>query len=216
MPKYLTITHNGEFETIEKKSRFICQMARVTTPEAAQDFINAVKKQHYKANHNVSAFVLGENDDVQRANDDGEPSGTSGVPMLQVLQQMGLKDVVAVTTRYFGGIKLGTGGLIRAYANSVTETVHHLGIVERRLQKELLLHITYSQLGTVQNLLEQADFPVDEIDYTDTVTVHLFVDNDKIDSLKADLIERLNARLTIEEGADSYREVPYIEKSETI
>jgi len=214
MPPYITIAQDGEYEFVEKKSRFICHMARVTSDDDAQAFITEIKKKHYKANHNVAAYVLGDHDEVQRAFDDGEPTGTAGVPMLQVIQQMGLKDVVAVTTRYFGGIKLGAGGLIRAYANSVSETAHHIGLVERRLQKAISLQITYPQLGTVQNFLEQANQPIENIAYTDTVTVQLFVDADRVATLEADLTDRLNGQVTIEIGADSYREVPFDTKSE--
>ncbi|KRM72340.1 YigZ family protein [Lacticaseibacillus brantae] len=216
MTPYITIAHDGEYEFSEKKSRFICQMARVKSDEAAQTFITEIKKKQYKATHNVAAYVLGEHDEIQRAFDDGEPTGTAGVPMLQVIQQMHLKDVVAVTTRYFGGTKLGAGGLIRAYANSVSEAAHHIGLVERRLQKNVSLHITYAQLGTVQNFLEQANQPIAETTYTDVVTVQLFIDANRVAILETELTDRLNGQVHIEIGQDSYREVPLDTKSESL
>ncbi|PDM36799.1 YigZ family protein, partial [Bacillus cereus] len=98
-----------------QKSRFICYVSRATTEEEAQEFIQKIQKQNWNATHNCSAYLIGEQDQIQKANDDGEPSGTAGVPMLEVLKKRGLKDTVVVVTRYFGGIKLGAGGLIRAY-----------------------------------------------------------------------------------------------------
>ncbi len=115
IPSYFTVKQRGEHEIVIQKSRFIAHFARVETEEEAQDFIQEIKKQHWSATHNCSAYLIGEQDQIQKANDDGEPSGTAGVPMLEVLKKRELKDTVVVVTRYFGGIKLGAGGLIRAY-----------------------------------------------------------------------------------------------------
>src|SRR5699024_11199596 len=110
--RYCTIRENGQAEIEIKKSRFICSLFRIDTEETAKDFLQQLKKEHWKASHNCSAFVLGEKQEIQRSSDDGEPSGTAGVPILEVLKQRQLKDVLAVVTRYFGGTKLGAGGLI--------------------------------------------------------------------------------------------------------
>ena len=121
--QYLTIHQNTEFELVIKKSRFICSLARVHSEQEAQDFITRISKENRKANHNCYAYLLGDNDQIQRESDNGEPSGTAGVPILEALQLAHVHDVCAVVTRYFGGIKLGAGGLIRAYSNVTTEAI---------------------------------------------------------------------------------------------
>ncbi|MER2141095.1 MAG: YigZ family protein, partial [Priestia megaterium] len=133
LSQYYTVKQEGSHEITIQKSRFICHMKRVTTEEEAQQFIQDIKKQHWNATHNCSAYLIGERDQFQKANDDGEPSGTAGVPMLEVLKKRGLKDTVVVVTRYFGGIKLGAGGLVRAYGKSVSEALNELGTVKRTL-----------------------------------------------------------------------------------
>src|SRR3954468_21919919 len=127
---YHTVKGYGESEIIIQKSRFLTFVERAETEQDAQDFINNIKQLHRDATHNCSAYIIGEHDNVQKANDDGEPSGTAGVPMLEVLKKQGLKDTVVVVTRYFGGIKLGGGGLIRAYGSATTEGIVATGTVE--------------------------------------------------------------------------------------
>jgi len=142
---YLTIKEDGQSEIEIKKSRFICSLKRIKTEEEAKDFIQALKKEHWKANHNCSAFVLGEKNDIQRSSDDGEPSGTAGVPMLEVLKKNELINVVAVVTRYFGGTKLGAGGLIRAYSSAVSHALNEIGMWKESFKKKFLykLNIHY-------------------------------------------------------------------------
>ena len=137
LQKYRTIKEDNQHEVEIKKSRFICFLKRIETEEEAKAFIQQIKKEHWKANHNCSAFVLGDHHEIQRSSDDGEPSGTAGVPMLEVLKKNDLINVCAVVTRYFGGTKLGAGGLIRAYSGSVAQAIVHTGIVEGRLQQEV-------------------------------------------------------------------------------
>lgn len=204
---YRTIQQNGEAELIIKKSRFITQLARVKSVDEAQAFIAQVKKVHYKANHNVPVFLLGDDDHIQRANDDGEPSGTAGVPMLKTLQEMGIHDVCAVTTRYFGGIKLGAGGLIRAYSNSIANAVNQIGIVERRLQKQITIEISYAQLGSVQHYLEAHDLPM-TINYTVNVEIETSVPDSALDSLQNDLTDLLSGQLSMTIGDDEFIEIP--------
>lgn len=208
MADYFTIQKNGEHETIIKKSRFICHLGRVHTEAEAKDFIALIQKKEYKANHNVPAYLLGDHDEIQHASDDGEPAGTAGVPMLKVLQEMQLHDVVAVTTRYFGGIKLGAGGLIRAYAGSVTAAVHAIGITQRLQQRQLTVTLTYSNLGSVQHYLETVDQPIASSEYTDKVTLHLAVNVAEVKPLTAALTDLLNGQLTIKEGGLQFAEVP--------
>src|SRR5690625_4457046 len=120
---YYTVKKEGSVQMTIQKSRFIGYVKRVETEEDAQDFIQEIKKKHHDATHNCSAYIIGEHDQIQKANDDGEPSGTAGIPMLEVLKKQKLKDTAVVVTRYFGGIKLGAGGLIRAYGNTTSETI---------------------------------------------------------------------------------------------
>ena len=123
---YKTISQEGQEEIIIKGSRFICSLKRVTDEEEAKAFIQGVKKEHWKATHNCSAYLIGDTNHIQRAHDDGEPSGTAGVPMLEVLKKNDLRYVAAVVTRYFGGTKLGAGGLIRAYGKSVSSALRSI------------------------------------------------------------------------------------------
>lgn len=205
---YRTIQQTGSHELVIKKSRFICHLARVQTEADAQAFIAQVRKLHYKASHNVPAFLLGDTDAIQRANDDGEPSGTAGVPMLQTLQQMGLHDVCAVTTRYFGGVKLGAGGLIRAYANSVSEAVHAVGIVQRERQRELTLTLPYPLLGAVQHWLAQAAQPIADTAYAEAVTLTLYVPEAALAATTAALIDLTHGQGQPVPGALRDIEVP--------
>ncbi|MGL4623525.1 MAG: YigZ family protein, partial [Culicoidibacterales bacterium] len=130
----------GDYEIQIEKSRFICYFAPVNTAEEAQAFIETIKKRNWDATHNCSAYLLGENQQVQKANDDGEPSGTAGIPMLEVLKKRNLTNIVVVVTRYFGGIKLGAGGLVRAYTQSV---VSALDTVATLVEKLPLLRIQF-------------------------------------------------------------------------
>ena len=144
-------------------------MKRAETEEEALDFIQEIKKMHHTATHNCSAYMIGEHDTIQKANDDGEPSGTAGVPMLEVLKKQGLKDTVVVVTRYFGGIKLGGGGLIRAYGRATTEGIAATGTVERKLHHLMKVTIDYTWLGKVENEARQSAYPLKEITYADDV-----------------------------------------------
>src|SRR5680860_1503467 len=127
---YFSIARNASAEIEVKRSRFICHVERVANEDEARAVIERIRKQHWDARHNCSAFVLGPGGDVQRSNDDGEPSGTAGAPMLEVLRGRGVSDVVAVVTRYFGGVLLGAGGLVRAYSDSVRAALDEAGVLE--------------------------------------------------------------------------------------
>ena len=143
--EFRTIKEDGQVQEEIKKSRFICYAKRVYSEEEARDFITAIKKEHYKATHNCSAFIVGERSEIKRTSDDGEPSGTAGVPMLGVLENHNLTNVCVVVTRYFGGIKLGAGGLIRAYAGSVALAVKEIGIIEIKEQAGIAIQMSYAQ-----------------------------------------------------------------------
>ncbi len=132
---YYTVKESGTHEITIQRSRFIAHISRAETESEAQEFIQAIKKKYWDATHNCSAYLIGENDQIQKANDDGEPSGTAGVPILEVLKKRKLKDTVVVVTRYFGGIKLGAGGLIRAYGKSTSEGLNNVELSKEGLYK---------------------------------------------------------------------------------
>lgn len=206
LDSYLTIQENGSHEIDIKKSRFICHLKRVNTEEEAQAFIQEIKKEHWKANHNCAAYLIGDQNQIQRALDDGEPTGTAGVPMLEVLKKQDLKDVVAVVTRYFGGTKLGAGGLIRAYSKSVSEALREIGIVERSLQQEVFVTVAYTASGKLENFLETSTYSIKEILYTENVTFICYVIENQMDTFEAELIDLLNGQVTFEKGNKSYQE----------
>ncbi|MGK7378668.1 YigZ family protein [Planococcus sp. 1R117A] len=176
---YKTIGKLTESEIIIQKSRFIGYAKRAESEQEAMEFIESIKAKHRSANHNCSAYIIGEHDSIQKANDDGEPSGTAGVPILEVLKKQGLKDTVVVITRYFGGIKLGGGGLIRAYGKATTAAISASGIVERRLHSLMAVSIDYNWLGKAENEIRQSPYPLKEIQYTDGVEILVHVPVEK-------------------------------------
>lgn len=172
---YTTVKNFGESELIIQKSRFLTYVKRAETETEALDFIQEIKKMHHSATHNCSAYLIGEHDSIQKANDDGEPSGTAGVPMLEVLKKQGLKDTVVVVTRYFGGIKLGGGGLIRAYGRATSEGITATGVVERRQHHLMKVTIDYTWLGKIENEARQSVYPLKEMAYADNVDLFMYV-----------------------------------------
>lgn len=195
---YFTIYQNGEHQIEIKKSKFICHLFRIENEEQAKEYIAKIKKEHYKANHNCSAYMLGENFEIQRSSDDGEPSRTAGVPMLEVLKKNQLQNTLAIVTRYFGGIKLGAGGLIRAYSTSVSEALKEIGIVQGKLQQILDIIIDYPQLGKLQNYLENEQIAIQEIDYLEQITVKVAIDINQCESFQNALIDLFNNQLSIQ------------------
>jgi uncharacterized YigZ family protein len=172
---YRTVKGYGESEYIIQRSRFITFVMRVETEEEALDFINNIKKMHHTATHNCSAYMIGEHDDIQKANDDGEPSGTAGVPILEVIKKQKLKDTAIVVTRYYGGIKLGGGGLIRAYGRAASDGIAAAGIVECKLHYLMKVTVEYTWLGKVENEVRQSTYILDDISYMEDVDIFLYV-----------------------------------------
>lgn len=204
---YYTVKPYGEDEQIIQKSRFIGYVKRVTTESEAQDFIQEISKKHADATHNCSAYMIGEHDQIQKANDDGEPSGTAGIPMLEVLKKRALKDTVVVVTRYFGGIKLGAGGLIRAYASTTTLALNTTGIVERKRMKSFFVTVDYTLLGKLENELRNSAYLLENIEYLDqvTLTVRVLIGEELAFQSWLENLTSANAEIT--EGEDSYIEV---------
>ncbi|MDY0408927.1 YigZ family protein [Virgibacillus soli] len=172
---YFTVKHSGSDELTIQKSRFIGYVKRVETEDEAQLFIQEIKKKHHDATHNCSAYIIGEHDQIQKANDDGEPSGTAGVPILEVLKKQHLKDTAVVITRYFGGIKLGAGGLIRAYGSATSKAIETTGIVKRQLMQGFSITVTYPLLGKLENELRNSDHILETIHYMENVEFIVYV-----------------------------------------
>ena len=206
LQKYRTIKEDNQHEVEIKKSRFICFLKRIETEEEAKAFIQQIKKEHWKANHNCSAFVLGDHHEIQRSSDDGEPSGTAGVPMLEVLKKNDLINVCAVVTRYFGGTKLGAGGLIRAYSGSVAQAIVHTGIVEGRLQQEVFVQLDYSNWGKMENFIASENLAVKDTQFTDRVVVAYMVDEHQVDDFEAQVTDLLNGQVSFTTGEVTYHE----------
>jgi uncharacterized YigZ family protein len=179
---YLTIARSGVAEIEVKRSRFICQVDRVATEDDARAVIERVRKQRWDARHNCSAFVLGPAAEVQRSNDDGEPSGTAGAPMLEVLRGRELSDVVAVVTRHFGGVLLGAGGLVRAYAESVRAALDEVGVLERRLLQLVDVTAAHGDAARLENELRARGVSVRGADYGERATLRVAVPEGDLDA----------------------------------
>ena len=206
--EFRTIKEDGQVQEEIKKSRFICHAKRVYSEEEARAFITAIKKEHYKATHNCSAFIIGERSEIKRTSDDGEPSGTAGVPMLGVLENHNLTNVCVVVTRYFGGIKLGAGGLIRAYAGSVAIAVKEIGIVEIKEQAGIQIQMSYAQYQEYGNFLKEHNLMELETNFTDQVDTIIFVDKEVKEDTKSALIEFFNGKVILSDQGLREVEVP--------
>ena len=206
--EFRTIKEDGQVQEEIKKSRFICHAKRVYSEEEARAFITAIKKEHYKATHNCSAFIIGERSEIKRTSDDGEPSGTAGIPMLGVLENHNLTNVCVVVTRYFGGIKLGAGGLIRAYAGSVALAVKEIGIIEIKEQAGIAIQMSYSQYQEYSNFLKEHNLIELDTNFTDQVDTMIYVDKEDKENIKAALVEFFNGKVTLTDQGLREVEVP--------
>ncbi|WEG74125.1 YigZ family protein [Vagococcus intermedius] len=210
LTRYLTVKEDGTHETEIKKSRFICTLFRIKTETEAKEIIQAIKKEHWKASHNCHAYVLGDNSDCQRSSDDGEPSGTAGIPMLEILKKRELINTLAVVTRYFGGTELGKGGLIRAYGGAVNEALDSIGIVEGKLQQEIMLTVDYAQHSKVENFLANSSYDLKATEFTDKVILTCMIDENKLSAFETDITELLNGQQELSLGEKSYFEKDYL------
>lgn len=208
MKNYRTIRECGSVEISIKKSRFICTLKRTESEEEAVAFIEKIKKEHWKASHNCSAYLIGESNRIQRASDDGEPSGTAGVPILEVLKKRHLKNVTAVVTRYFGGTKLGAGGLIRAYGQVTSDALNHIGIVEKKLQQFVSVRVSYPVSGKLQNMLEESVYSIHSTDYTADVTFNCLIPIDKLNQFIEQTTDWTSGNVSFKKGAKAWIEVP--------
>lgn len=203
MLEYRTVAQYAAAEITEKKSRFIGYIKPVETEQEALDFINEIKSRHWDATHNVYAYIIEENN-ICRYSDDGEPSGTAGIPALEVLKKEELQNVVAVVTRYFGGTLLGTGGLVRAYAKSVKESINVAGTITMRLCRMMKIKIDYTLLGKIQNEIVDSGYIIDDILYQEDVTLLVYTAVTEVESFIKNMVEVANGRVIIEQAAKSY------------
>lgn len=189
----------GEEELIEKKSRFIATVKPVDSEEEALEFIAAIKKKYWNARHNCFAFVIGERQEIQRCSDDGEPQGTAGRPMLDVLLGEDVHNAAVVVTRYFGGILLGTGGLVRAYSRSVQLGLGASTIIEKIKGSRITIQTDYNGVGKLQYLLGQRGIPIVDSQYTDVVKLELLVEEAAVTELHEAVTEATSGRAGWEE-----------------
>lgn len=195
---YRTIYKYGEDEIIINKSRFIGYAKPIELEQEALNFIEKIKSKHRDATHNVYAYVYGEDNNIQRFSDDGEPSGTAGIPVLEVIKKEDLRNVVVVVTRYFGGIKLGTGGLIRAYTKGAKIGLESGIIIEKVLHHKLKIRIDYTLYGMIENYLMTKGYLIDEIVYDDQVNIYVYVKYLEVDSFKKQIVDLTSNNVIIE------------------
>lgn len=202
----LTIARDFRNEIVIEKSRFICTLKKVSTEEEAQEFIKAVKKEFWDATHNCSAYVVDEL--AQRSSDDGEPSGTAGIPMLEVLKKNGLVGTAAVVTRYFGGIKLGAGGLVRAYSGSVAGALKECGLAEKVLMSTFSFSVDTASVGKILNVLyQQKLFSIYDVEYGMRAIIYINMKASQKDEAEEWLTEHLNKKIELNREFEEYVEV---------
>ena len=189
-----TIAAPGVHEIEVKRSRFVCTLARAATEEEARAVIDEVRWRHWDANHNCSAYRVGPGGRFQRTSDDGEPAGTAGLPMLGVLTRRELTDTVAVVTRYFGGVLLGAGGLIRAYGQAVAEAVNAVGIVERRPLLLVAVDAGYGEAGRLDNALRAAGYALGPVAHDERVAFEVRLNESELPAFETWLAEATNGR----------------------
>lgn len=205
----LTIKENGTSELVIKKSRFICTLARIENETQAKKIIDDVRQKNAKATHNCYAYLLGDQDQIQRESDNGEPSGTAGIPILEALKMNQLHNVLSVVTRYFGGIKLGAGGLIRAYSNATSTAIDQVGIVNRVLKRRLTMTVDYHQFDPLTYFLKTNQITIQDTTYGAQVKVTVAIKNAELDLFRQKILDLLGGHVTFIVGDDEIFEEPF-------
>ncbi|WP_328908877.1 YigZ family protein [Streptomyces sp. NBC_00234] len=205
--QYRTVARAGVHETEISRSRFICALAPAATEQEAQDFVARVRKEHPTASHNCFAYVIGADASVQKASDDGEPGGTAGVPMLHMLMRREMRYVVAVVTRYYGGVKLGAGGLIRAYGGAVGEALDEVGTIARRRFRLATVTVDHQRAGKLENDLRATGIAVREVGYAEAVTIAIGLPDADVEGFTAWLADATAGSATLELGGEAYGDV---------
>lgn len=204
LSQYRTVYCGGEAEIIEKKSRFIATVRPIKSEEEALEFIESMRKKYWNATHNCFAYVIGEHFQVQRCSDDGEPSGTAGKPMLDVLLGEEIHDVAVVVTRYFGGTLLGTGGLVRAYSGATKEGLSESKVITKLHGQKLFVQTDYAGLGKIQYILGQRGLSILNSVYTDKVELEVLLPEDEIKTVMAEITEGTNGQAVLELQEECY------------
>jgi uncharacterized YigZ family protein len=202
--QYRTVAREGVHETEVNRSRFICALAPAATEEEAQAFVARVRKEHPTATHNCFAYVIGADAAVQKASDDGEPGGTAGVPMLQMLMRRDVRYVVAVVTRYYGGVKLGAGGLIRAYGGAVGEALDVVSTLTRRRLRLATVTVDHQRAGKLENDLRATGRNVREVRYAEAVTLEIGLPDAGVDAFRVWLADATAGSAVLELGGETY------------
>ena len=202
--EYKTVYAGGEGILVEKKSRFIATIRPVSSEEEAAAFIEEMKKKYWDARHNCCAYTIGKNREYTRCSDDGEPSGTAGRPMLEVLLNEGLYDTAAVVTRYFGGVLLGTGGLVRAYTGAVQEGLKASTVITKKQGVLLGVSMDYTDLGRIQYIAGENALPVIDTEYTDKVKMSLLIPADDEERIRKAITEAAAGRAVLRKEKDTW------------
>lgn len=205
--QYRTVARAGVHETEINRSRFLCALAPAATEGEAQAFVARVRAEHPGATHNCYAYVIGADASVQKASDDGEPGGTAGVPMLQMLLRREVRYAVAVVTRYYGGVKLGAGGLIRAYGGAVGEALDSLGTLTRRRYRLATVTVDHQRAGKLENDLRSTGRIVRDVRYAEAVTIEIGLPDADVEGFRAWLADATAGSATFEPGGEAYGDV---------
>jgi len=208
LQNYKTIAKTGSHEKDIKKSRFIAHIAQTFSEAEANEFIKKIREQESGATHNCTAFIVLENVKIERMSDDGEPSGTAGSPILNVLQQQDLQNVTVVVTRYFGGIKLGAGGLIRAYSSTTAEAVKEIGLVENRIQQRYELKIPYHMFDKFDNYARKEKINLENKQFTSDVQCEIYLDVTNAEESVQNIKDLFQNQIIIKETDKTYKQVP--------
>lgn len=198
LKEYVTVLEPGIGEIVEKKSRFIGCIRHVESEEEAIAFVTEIKKKHYDARHNCYAYVIGQQQPLQRFSDDGEPGGTAGKPILEVIAGLGLCDVCIVVTRYFGGTLLGTGGLVRAYTDAAKACVNATEVITKRRVVPMYITVAYTDLGKLQYLLGNEGIEIKESEYGENVRILVEIFVDDVERIEKSIIEVTAARAVLD------------------
>ncbi|KAA9004943.1 YigZ family protein [Paenibacillus spiritus] len=204
LQQYRTVRAPGSKEVIIRKSRFIGHVMPVESEEEAVRFIEDIKKKHWDATHNCSAYVIGERDEIQKASDDGEPSGTAGKPILEVIRNQGVKNAAIVVTRYFGGILLGAGGLIRAYTDGAVLALEAGEVITRVLRREIFVELEYTWLGKVENELRGRGVKTGNTEFSDKVRLLCLPEEGEKGNFTAWMTDLTQGQAVITEGRRLY------------
>lgn len=197
---YLTIKRQSKDDFEEKKSQFIGHIKRVETEEEAKAFVQEIKGQHKMATHNCWAYVIGEKMNIQRYSDDGEPQGTAGIPILEVIKKTGLVDCVIVVTRYFGGVLLGAGGLTRAYTKGASIAIKAGGIVEKVKGIPVTIEINYDLIGKIQYICGENNWNIEDSEYGENVKIHLLLELEASNKAVKEITQATNGKAIINKG----------------